>query len=81
MFAVTADEEFDAISGDSFAMKTEHPDKFELVPTQKETEVVLPYGLTDPFSCAASEVTSVSIDAVTVGGASVVKLNVLPETV
>jgi hypothetical protein len=36
--------------------------------------------LTDPFNWAASEVTFVSLDAVTLGGASVVKLNVLPDT-
>jgi hypothetical protein len=58
-----------------------HPDRFELVPKQKETEVVVPCGLTDAFNWAASEATFDSLETVTLGGDSVVKLKVLPDTV
>ena len=56
-----------------------HPDKFELVPRQKETAVTPPRGLTDPFSWAASAVTLLSSERETSGGASVVKLRISPE--
>ena len=48
---------------------------------QNESEVVLPCGLTEPFNWAASDVTLLSTERVTVGGANVVKLKVLPEVV
>ena len=56
-----------------------HPDKFELVPRQNETAVTLPRGFTDPFTWVASEVTLLSSDRDTSGGASVVKLRMSPE--
>ena len=56
-----------------------HPDKFELVPRQNETAVTLPRGLTNPFTWVASEVTLLSVERDTSGGASVVKLRMSPE--
>ena len=79
--AVTLKAEFDAIKGDSLALYTLHPDKFEIVPRQNETEVVLPCGLTEPFNWAARDVTLLSSERVTEGRANVVKLKMLPEVV
>ncbi len=80
MFAETVKGVVVQISGDSLALTTLQPAKFAFVPKQNETVVTAPWGFTEPFSCTPSELTFVSLVRVTVGGAGVVKLNILPDT-
>jgi hypothetical protein len=80
MFTETVKDVVVPISGDSLALTTLQSAKFELDPIQNETVVAAPWGFTEPFSCTPSEVTFVSRERVTVGGAGVVKLNMLPDT-
>ena len=50
------------------------------MPKQNETVVAEPWGFTEPFNWTAS-VVAVSLVRVTIGGPSVLKLNVVPDTV